>query len=88
MSICKENHRNADILETLPKSQKDDDGRHLCAGCAYTAGFNDGLNNKRRALDELNLPESQAQKGRHKSPQAAYNKGFELGYKQYNKSSN
>ncbi|SNV86402.1 hypothetical protein [Haemophilus pittmaniae] len=76
MTICDKNHRYADILNNLPPSQSYDNGRHLCTGCALEAGFSDGLNGIRRQLENLNLPESQAGTGRHKSAQAAYDLGY------------
>lgn len=84
MSICKKNHRYADYFKQLPDSQSPEQGRHLCAGCAYDAGHSDGLNNiKKRSLSELNLPFSQAGTVRHKSAQDAYNLGYRDGYQKF-----
>lgn len=79
MSICKKNHRYNDIFKNLPDSQKPEDGRHLCAGCAYENGFIDGFNNQRHTLDQLNLPASQAGTVRHKSVSEAYKLGWKKG---------
>ena len=82
--ICNKNHRYANVLSTLPLSQNSEKGRHRCAGCAYEAGIRDGLNNKKRSLDELDLPYSQAGTGRHRSAQEAYNLGWQKGFEDFN----
>ncbi|WP_165870210.1 WYL domain-containing protein [Cricetibacter osteomyelitidis] len=82
--ICNKNHRYANVLSTLPLSQNSEKGRHRCAGCAYEAGIRDGLNNKKRSLDELDLPYSQAGTGRHRSAQEAYNLGWQKGFADFN----
>ena len=83
MNICEKQHRYANILNNLPDSQSSDEGRHLCAGCAYEKGYSDGLNNQKCKLAELNLPYSQAGTGRHKSAQAAYDLGWQEGNQKY-----
>lgn len=83
MTICNKNHRYAKILHNVEHSQSYDNGRHKCAGCAYEAGLHDGINNVRRKIEELNLPDSQAGAGRHKSPSHAYELGWQEGQKAY-----
>ena len=83
MNLCEKNHRYAELFKQLPDSQSPDQGRHLCAGCAYNAGHSDGLNNKKRSLSELDLPFSQAGTVRHKSAQEAYNLGWEEGNQKF-----
>lgn len=82
-SICKKEHRYAESFKNLPESQSPEQGRHLCAACAYEEGFSDGLNHKKRSLESLNLPYSQAGTVRHKSAQAAYNLGWEEGNQKF-----
>ena len=87
MKTCNDNHRYAEIFKGLSYSQSHEEGRHRCTGCAYEAGFRDGLNNERHSLNELNLPYSQAGTGRHRSAQEAYNLGWEKGNEDFNKKS-
>lgn len=77
--ICKKAHRYLDKLADLPESQKPDEGRHKCAGCAYEQGLEDGRNGNTKHLSYNVLPESQAGTGRHKSVQAAYDLGYAEG---------
>lgn len=43
MSICQKNHRYLPDFDLLPEAQDNENGgRHICAGCAYEAGLNDG----------------------------------------------
>ncbi|OOF45302.1 hypothetical protein [Rodentibacter trehalosifermentans] len=82
---CNKGHQYAELLSTLPDSQKISDGRHLCAGCAYDEGHSDGFaNNPRRSINDLKLPYSQAGTGRHKSARAAYELGYSHGQQKYN----
>lgn len=85
---CNKNHsENQQIMKKLPLDQGGK-GRHKCAACAYDLGFNAGY-----CLDEeinlgtllSNLEESQAKAQRHKSPHAAYAKGYLDGVNQYYK---
>ena len=85
MTICRKNHRYAEVLKSVAYSQSNENGRHLCAGCAYELGQQDGFNNIKRSIDELDLPYSQAGTARHKSPLEAYNLGWEAGQKDYKK---
>ena len=81
MTTCQKNHRYAKILEKLPYSQSNQDGRHLCAGRALEKGFSDGLNDTYQSIEDLELPESQAGTTRHKSAQAAYELGYNMAKK-------
>ena len=76
---CNKNHsRVQTIMNTLPVDQGGK-GRHKCAACAYELGYNAGnnLDEEINLGDLLNsLDESQAQAQRHKSPHAAYAKGY------------
>ena len=46
MTVCQKNHRYLPEYTNLPTSQDDQSGdRHVCAGCAYEAGLDDGLHN-------------------------------------------
>ncbi|WP_373753279.1 hypothetical protein [Neisseria weixii] len=84
MPICKKEHRYAESFKNLPDSQSPEQGRHLCAGCAYEEGYTDGLNNQdQRTLESLNLPKSQAGSVRHKSAQAAYSLGWQEGRQKF-----
>ncbi len=61
-------------------------GRHKCAACAYELGFIAGNNlDEQINLSNLlhSLDESQAQGQRHKSPHAAFAKGYFEGVNQY-----
>ena len=82
-STCQKEHRYAEYFKNLPDSQSPNQGRHLCVACAYEAGHLDGLSNTKRSLEELNLPDSQAGTGRHKSAKAAYDLGWEEGNQKY-----
>lgn len=73
------------IMNTLPTDQGGK-GRHKCAACAYDFGHSAGYNldekiNLGNLLDSLE--DSQAQAQRHKSPHAAYAKGYLDGVNQY-----
>ncbi|NYA24703.1 hypothetical protein HZI65_01305 [Haemophilus haemolyticus] len=84
---CNKGHQYAQLLDSLPDSQKISDGRHLCAGCAYDEGHSDGFaNRKKRTINDLRpiLPYSQAGTGRHKSALAAYELGYLHGQQKYN----
>lgn len=76
---CNKNHSAIqDIMATLPEAQGGR-GRHKCAACAYELGRELGRNLEEhfdigQILDDLE--ESQAQKQRHKSPHAAFAKGY------------
>lgn len=83
---CKKDHSCLQkIMEKLPNDQGRN-GRHKCAACAYELGVNAGRN-----LEELidlgklldSLEESQAKAQRHKSPHAAFAKGYLHGVNQY-----
>ena len=76
---CNRDHSNIqDVMANLPFDQGGR-GRHKCAACAYELGRELG-----RQLEEHfdvgniidNLDESQAQNQRHKSPHAAFAKGY------------
>ena len=80
MAVCKKNHRYLPEYSSLPTSQDDQSGdRHICAGCAYEAGLNDGLQNQAPRTDLSDLPESQAGTVRHKGAMEAYQQGYEEG---------
>ena len=79
MKTCNKKHRYWDSFNSLPHDQGGY-GRHKCAGCAYEAGYNAGLNREEKIninLDEL--PISQAGTIRHKSPHAAFAEGYRAG---------
>lgn len=77
--ICNKDHRYLKEFEALPDSQDNENGRHICAGCAYEEGLRDARNGKPRAIDLSHLPFSQAGTVRHKSARAAYNLGYDSG---------
>ena len=85
MACSKDHSTVQEIMKTLPTDQGGK-GRHKCAACAYELGFTAGYN-----LDEKinlvglleSLEESQAQAQRHKSPHAAYAKGYLDGVNKY-----
>ncbi|WP_404812255.1 hypothetical protein ACIRNY_00300 [Capnocytophaga canimorsus] len=83
---CKKDHsKNQDKMLDLPIDQGGK-GRHKCAACAYEQGFEDGYNLVEKIdLDKLlnSLEESQAKNQRHKSPHAAYVKGYYDGISKY-----
>ena len=82
MAVCKKEHRYLEEFESLPDDQGGD-GRHKCAGCAYDAGVEFGINREENININLNLlPESQAGTIRHKSPHAAFAMGYLEGVKQ------
>ena len=73
---CQSDHRYWPTFESLPTDQGGA-GRHKCAGCAYEAGFQDGLARKESIhIDLDSLPDCQAGVVRHKSPHAAYAQGY------------
>ena len=78
-SICDKDHRFLENLRDLPESQRPEDGRHKCAGCAYEKGLEDGISRDAAVIDFDDLPYSQAGTVRHKSCQAAYDKGYQEG---------
>ncbi len=76
MTICTNQHRHWQSLESLPHDQGGH-GRHKCCGCAYEKGYELGLT--RAELLNINideLPHSQAGSVRHKSPHAAFARGY------------
>lgn len=82
MIICKDEHRDWPIFDTLPRDQGGH-GRHRCAGCAYERGYQAGLQRSEDLkLDIESLPVSQASVVRHKSPHAAFAMGYMDGVKQ------
>ena len=77
---CQKEHRFLPEYITLPESQDNRTGdRHICAGCAYEEGLNDGLNGKHRQTNLSHLPSSQAGNVRHKGAIEAYNYGYDEG---------
>ena len=83
---CSRNHENVQtVMFELPLDQGGK-GRHKCAACAYELGLRAGYNldeeiNLGNLLDSLENSQAQAQ--RHKSPHAAYAKGYLDGVNQY-----
>lgn len=76
---CKKNHSLVQqIMSKLPYDQGGI-GRHKCAACAYEEGYRLGLQlassfDIGQIIDSLE--ESQAQEQRHKSPHAAFARGY------------
>lgn len=78
--ICTKKHRYLPEYDLLPEAQDDQHGnRHICAGCAYEDGLNDGLSGKPQKTDFSHLPYSQAGTVRHKDAKAAYDEGYAEG---------
>lgn len=78
--ICQKEHRYYEEFASLPYAQDNQNqGRHVCAGCAYEQGVRDGLDNniKRTRFDDLES--SQAGNVRHRDPLASYDLGYSLG---------
>lgn len=85
MEICKKHHRYLNEYQELPYSQDNQSGgRHICAGCAYEEGLNDGLKGAVPKTDLSHLPFSQAGTVRHKDAMTAYLEGYEYGKKKSN----
>jgi hypothetical protein len=85
MACSKDHSNNQEIMAELPLDQGGI-GRHKCAACAYELGFEAGysLDEEINLGDLLNqLEDSQAKAQRHKSPHAAYAKGYLDGVNQY-----
>lgn len=85
MSCKKEHSAIQEIMKDLPVDQGGK-GRYKCAACAYEQGFRDGYSLREQInlvylLDGLD--ESQAKEQRHKSPHAAYAKGYLAGVNEY-----
>jgi hypothetical protein len=75
-AVCDKNHRHDTKFNSLALDQGGA-GRHRCAGCAYEAGYQAGLQrHETLVLDLDQLPKSQAGAVRHKSPHAAYAQGY------------
>lgn len=76
---CKKDHSSVQkIMRKLPVDQGGR-GRHKCAACAYEEGFRLGQQlaesfDVGQIIDELE--ESQAKEQRHKSPHAAFARGY------------
>lgn len=82
MVFCTKQHRYLPEYSSLPESQDNQKGdRHICAGCAYAAGLDDGLHNRIPRTDLSDLPFSQAGTVRHKGAIEAYNMGYAEGKK-------
>lgn len=80
MNYCTKEHRYLPDFTSLPDSQDNQNGdRHICAGCAYEEGLNDGLHNKAPKTDLSYLPSSQAGTVRHKGAMEAYQMGYAEG---------
>lgn len=83
---CEKDHFVIQIIMASLPMEQGDKGRHKCAACAYDLGFNAGykLDEQIDLSNLLNsLEESLAQEQRHKSPHAAYAKGYLDGVNQY-----
>ncbi|MCQ2279645.1 MAG: hypothetical protein MJZ49_02435 [Bacteroidales bacterium] len=83
---CSKNHKGIQVIMSKLPIDQGGIGRHKCAACAYEEGFRLGLNGE----DDFNiheiindLEESQAQNQRHKSPHAAFARGYFDGINEY-----
>lgn len=77
---CKKNHRYYKTLKSLPDGQDNqNNGRHVCARCAYEKGICDGLDSKPRMNNFISLEHSQVGASRHKNTLASYEVGYDLG---------
>lgn len=72
--ICKKSHRYDEKFKDLPDDQSAPN-RHRCAGCAYELGVKSVKEGGPAHLSPDELPFSQADQVRHKSPQAAFEMG-------------
>ena len=83
---CNNDHsRVQSIMANLPVDQGGK-GRHKCAACAYELGVDAGYNlDEQINLSDLlnSIEHSQAKEQRHKSPHAAYAKGYLDGVNKY-----
>lgn len=76
MKICTKNHHHWSLLDCLPED-KSGAGKFKCAGCAYEKGLRAGKNKEESLNIELEtLHESQSMTLQHKSPHAAFAKGY------------
>lgn len=80
--ICDKVHECEPELADLPEDQGGP-GRHICAGCAYDKGREDGRARREACADLSSLPESQRGMGRHKSAYMAYEKGYRAGLDEF-----
>ena len=80
--LCKNScgHKYDKKLEELPRHQGKQ-GRHLCAGCAYQQGYEDGEKREEPNLKFSKLLGTQGGTGRHKSVECAYCLGYIDGFK-------
>lgn len=76
--ICNKDHRYDILFADLPESQAGA-GRHLCAACAYEAGYADALAKIPPFFNARSIPLSQAGVVRHKDANAAYCLGYLAG---------
>ncbi|NLX92819.1 MAG: hypothetical protein GXZ02_02960 [Clostridiales bacterium] len=82
MGLCQKEHRYLPDFSNLSDSQDNQNGdRHICAGCAYAAGLEDGLSGCAKKSDLSYLPYSQAGTVRHKDAMEAYKMGYAEGKK-------
>ena len=82
MNICQKEHRYLKEYNFLSDAQDNQyGGRHICAGCAYEEGLQDGLAGNKRKTDLSHLPFSQAGTVRHKDAKEAYDEGYDEGRK-------
>ncbi len=82
MAICNRKHRFLPEYEALPYAQDNQNGgRHICAGCAFEAGVQDGMAGRPLRTDLSDLPYSQAGTVRHKDAYEAYQAGHAYGKK-------
>ena len=80
MTICNKKHRYLEEYTSLSDAQDNQYGdRHICAGCAYEEGLQDGLAGNVRKTDLSHLPFSQAGTVRHKDAKEAYDDGYAEG---------
>ena len=88
MGFCSKKHNDPLFLSIMPSLNPDQGGtgRHICPGCAYERGYQDGLQ-KKPQIDQKTLqklPESQkVANGRHKSAWEAYLKGYQAGLQKF-----
>lgn len=85
MANCNLSHRDDPFFGQLPKDQGDF-GRHKCAGCAYTLGYQMGLEKRTNiniAEAVSGIDKSQAREVRHKSPHLAFALGYADGLRKY-----
>lgn len=91
MAVCGKHHINAQCWDSLPNSDRSEDGCDRCPACAFEQGYVDGISGRKPNFDKLlddnpiyTHPRLKKWSGQQKNCRHAYRLGYDLGKKMYN----